>query len=158
MSTNENQANPWNTFRIELEVRIVASPEQVFDALTQNISAWWGAPYLLGNATKIVLEPFVGGRLYEVWGENTGALWANVSKIRPPRELSLVGPIGLPEPSHGITTFQLSPNDNGTVVHFTHEAFGKISQKIEKGYAEGWKDLLLKRLPAYIESATEVLP
>lgn len=155
MNTDRNQGSLWNMFHVELEVRICASPERVFTALTQEISAWWGMPYFLGNAVNIILEPFVGGRLYEVWGENTGALWATVTKIQPPRELCLVGPIGLPEPTHGVTTFLLNSRDDTTIVQFTHEAFGKIGPEIETRHTEGWKDLLLKRLPAYIESSAQ---
>jgi DNA-binding transcriptional ArsR family regulator len=55
---------------VDLAVTIDAAPSQVFDAMTQNLSAWWGAPYLYGDAKDIVLEPKVGGRLYEVWGQD----------------------------------------------------------------------------------------
>src|SRR3990170_200696 len=57
-----------NVIHIEQEITIEAVPERVFEALTQEVSAWWGMPYLQSaTAEALVLEPQVGGRFYEVW-------------------------------------------------------------------------------------------
>ncbi len=53
------------SMHVEQEVTIEASPERVFAALTNELSAWWGAPYLGSDAARaLILEPKIGGRFY----------------------------------------------------------------------------------------------
>ena len=55
--------------RIEQQVVIDAPPARVFAALTKHVSAWWGPPYVIGeDARDLVVEPRIGGRVYEDWG------------------------------------------------------------------------------------------
>jgi DNA-binding transcriptional ArsR family regulator/uncharacterized protein YndB with AHSA1/START domain len=149
--TGTHELGPLESVSIDLELTIAAGPEPVFEALTRNVSAWWGPPYLHGDATDLVLEPRIGGRFYEVWGEDEGVLWATVTSLRRPRELRLVGPIGMPEPTHGVVTFQLEPREDATIVRLRHEAFGKIGAQTRASYEAGWKDLLDIRLRALVE-------
>lgn len=149
--TDTRELGPLESVRIEMEVTIAAAPEPVFEALTRKVSAWWGPPYLHGDATDIVLEPRIGGRFYEVWGEDEGVLWATVTSLRRPRELRLVGPMRMPEPTHGVVTFQLEPRDDATIVRLLHEAFGRIGEQTRASYEAGWKDLLDIRLRPLVE-------
>ena len=58
---------------LSFDVFLDAPPWRVFDALTVNVAAWWGAPHLLAaDATNVVLEPQPGGRFYEEWGPSAG--------------------------------------------------------------------------------------
>ena len=64
----------------------------MFDALTQNVAAWWGVPHLRSaDATNLVLEPQPGGRFVEEWGHRQGALRAVVTAIRQDEHLELTG-------------------------------------------------------------------
>ena len=67
----------------EMEVRISAPASEVWEALTGEVAAWWGGPYLYSAklATDIRMEPRPGGRFYEVWGDEEGALWASVIQV-----------------------------------------------------------------------------
>jgi uncharacterized protein YndB with AHSA1/START domain len=153
--TDKSELSRLESVRIELEVTIAAPAEQVFEALTRSVSAWWGPPYLHEDATDIVLEPKVGGRLYEVWGEDEGILWAIVTRLRRPKELRLVGSMGMLEPTHGVVTFQITPRDEATtIVELTHEAFGRVGEQARASYSAGWKDLLDIRLRAFVERGT----
>jgi Uncharacterized conserved protein len=144
--------NAVDSLNVHLEVTIAASSQVVFDALTKDIATWWGFPFLKRkDAQTIVLEPKVGGRLYEVYGENEGALWGMVTAIKSGEELSLVGSMGMPEPTYGAVTFALEPQGNMTIIKFTHSAFGRISQERKGCYTEGWKELLDVRLRAFVE-------
>ncbi|GHO60012.1 SRPBCC family protein [Ktedonobacter robiniae] len=141
-----------DSLNVHLEITIAASPQKVFEALTTDIAAWWGSPFIKRrDANTIVLEPKVGGRLYEVYGENEGALWGMVSSIRNDEELCLTGSMGMPEPTYGAVTFTLAPQGDSTQVKLTHSAFGRISAERKGCYTEGWKDLLDVRLRAFVE-------
>ncbi len=96
------------SMHIEQEVTIEASPERVFDALTNELSAWWGAPYLVSDAAKaLILEPRIGGRFYEDWGDGQGAQWATVTSIKRNEVLELTGPIGMSGVVQGVVCFEL---------------------------------------------------
>jgi DNA-binding transcriptional ArsR family regulator len=146
------QLNIVNMINTEFDFTFLSSPSRVFDALIHHITAWWGYPYVHQDTTNIILEPFVGGRFYEIWGRNDrGALWATVSFIKQDEELRLVGPIGLPEPSHSVVTMHLKPEGNHTLLHFSLKAFGKFDARIQTTHEAGWKDLLGIRLRAFVE-------
>jgi DNA-binding transcriptional ArsR family regulator/uncharacterized protein YndB with AHSA1/START domain len=149
--TDRHEPGTLESVRIEMEVTIAAAPETVFEALTREVAAWWGQPYLHEDATDLILEPRIGGRFYEVWGEDEGILWATVTSLRRPKELRLVGPLGMPEPTYGVVTFQLEPKHDATTVKLLHEAFGRIGEQIQASYEAGWKDLLDIRLRALVE-------
>jgi Predicted transcriptional regulators len=129
-----------------------ASSEQLFDALTTHIASWWGYPYVHNQATDITLEPCIGGRLYERWeNANDGFLWGRVHLVKSPQELHVVGSLGMDEPTYGVMIFYLEPQKQGTLLHFTLDAFGKVNQQTQESYEAGWKDLLDIRLRAFIE-------
>lgn len=86
-------------------------PRRVFEALTRDITAWWGPPHIVDEerGRDIVLEPRLGGRLYEDWGDSAGALWATVTRVRPDEYLELTGPLGTRRLVLGLITFTLEP-------------------------------------------------
>src|SRR5262249_38181035 len=91
------------------------------------------------------------GRLYEVWGEHEGMLWATVVALKRPQQLQLQGSMMMPEPTYGAIPFQLEAVGQGTVLRLTHQAFGNIGERQQRLYAAGWKDLLDIRLRAFVE-------
>jgi DNA-binding transcriptional ArsR family regulator/uncharacterized protein YndB with AHSA1/START domain len=140
------------SMHVEQEVTIEASPERVFDALTNELPAWWGAPYLVSQAAKaLVLEPKIGGRFYEDWGDGQGAQWAMVTSIKRNERLELTGPIGMGGVVQGVVCFELEAKGNATVVKLSHRAIGEVTEQSQAGYASGWQDLIGTRLKAFVE-------
>jgi uncharacterized protein YndB with AHSA1/START domain len=66
---------------ILLSYEIAARPARVFDALTKEIGAWWTHAFKKGGIVRF--EPRVGGRFYEEWSDETGALYAHVTYFDP---------------------------------------------------------------------------
>lgn len=155
--TMANQPNDQILLRrmqVEQEISINASAERVFEALTQDISAWWGAPYLLTSSPQaIILEPEVGGRLYEQSSSGDGALWATVTTIKKNERLELTGPVGASEALHSMVTFSLEPKNEGeaTLLKLSHQAIGLFGDDTQANYNAGWQDLLGVRLKAFVE-------
>jgi uncharacterized protein YndB with AHSA1/START domain len=140
--------------QVEQEISINASAERVFEAMTQDVSAWWGAPYLLtASPQAIILEPQVGGRLYEQSGSGDGALWATVTTIKKNERLELTGPVGASEALHSVVTFSLEPKNEGeaTLLKLSHQAIGPFGEDTQANYNAGWQDLLGVRLKAFVE-------
>jgi uncharacterized protein YndB with AHSA1/START domain len=144
---------PVNSLDIAQEVKINADHNRVFQALTTQVASWWGAPYLYSELAKdIVLELKLGGRFYEVWGEDDGALWGIVTQIKRNEWLEITGPIGMSGVVHGVLCYELKAQGAGTIVRLSHKAIGQISSKTRSGYSYGWKDLLGTRLKAFVET------
>jgi DNA-binding transcriptional ArsR family regulator/uncharacterized protein YndB with AHSA1/START domain len=137
---------------IEQAIVIKARPALVFAALTNEISTWWRAPYFhRQDAQGIVLEPHLGGRLYEEWGDGEGLLLAIVSTIKRPYELRLSGSMGMPGPVSGVIAFQLEEKAEGTLLKLSHHAFGEIDEQAQANYSAGWSELLGMHLRQFVE-------
>lgn len=155
--TMTNQPNNQVLLRrmeVEQEISINASAERVFEVLTGDISAWWGAPHLLtASPQAIILEPRVGGRFYEQSGSGDGALWATVTTIKKNEYLELTGPMGMSGMLHGVITFSLEPKNGGeaTLLKLSHQAIGQLDDDTQSNYNAGWQDLLGVRLKAFLE-------
>lgn len=154
MTSQPNNQVLLRSMQVEQEVNINASAERVFAALTHDVSAWWGAPYLLtASPQAIILEPQVGGRLYEESGSGDGALWATVTSIKKNEHLVLTGPIGMSGALHSVVTFSLEPKNEGeaTLLKLSHQAIGQLGDDTQSNYDAGWQDLLGARLKAFVE-------
>jgi hypothetical protein len=147
---------------ISRQLEYSAPVEDLWNALTGDLSAWWGAPYLkAASARGMLLEPRVGGRLIEVWGDNPGAadkegsLWGIVSEIAEAELIEVCGPIGMPWPTQGVLLLELERSGDeagaGSSLKLRHRAYGKLSMEMRDDFEFGWKDLLDKRLRAWLE-------
>lgn len=139
---------------IEQEVTIEAPPERVFDALTRDVSAWWGEPHMYdaSRARDIRLDAVLGGRFYEDWGNGEGAVYATVALLRRPERLRLHGGMGMAGAVAGVIDFRLTPQGDGTVVRLVHRAVGEVGDETRAAYSRGWHGLLGERLKGYVES------
>jgi len=145
---------------VQQDVSIEAPPWRVFDALTKDVAAWWGAPspYLAGDPPKrLVLEAELGGRFYEEW-PGGGCLLARVTSLKRADHLELTGPIGRAGTVHGRTRFELKPSESGggTVISLSARVIGEKVD--EASYAEGWNELLSVRLKGFVEAGRRVSP
>ena len=122
----------------------------VFAALTADPGGWWGHPYLHADATGLTLEPQLGGLLVEGW-EGGGTVLATVTGWTDGRYLQLTGPfhLGL---ALGVATFQLSDSLDGTSVQFSFRAIGAIDPQLVERFAEGWTELVGRRLKLLVET------
>src|SRR5688500_14554514 len=65
------------TLDVATDVTIDAPPSRVWDAITR-MGGWW--PHRFRAGSGVVLEPYVGGRFYEDWGDGAGALYGTVAR------------------------------------------------------------------------------
>jgi DNA-binding transcriptional ArsR family regulator len=146
-------------FHLQVRVPIAASAARVFDALTFNLSGWWGAPYLRSaRATNVVLEPQLGGRLFEEWGHRQGFLRGVVTAIRQDERLELAGRIAGSGCVPGVLEISLAPAASGTLVTGAHRGVAEGEAVTAGGeiarLQEAWDELLGVRLQAFVERGT----
>ena len=137
---------------IRQEVLIRAPVDRVFKGLTVQIGEWWSHSYK-DDRKGIYLEPKLGGRFYEDWGDGQGAIYASVSAIESPRMLRLTGPMGMNFPVVGVIEFLLEERGSSTLVKLRHQAVGLIDEEAMQGYQTGWKELLNESFKQHVEGS-----
>jgi DNA-binding transcriptional ArsR family regulator len=139
---------------VALDVSITARRTAVFAALTADPGGWWGHPFLRSDATGITLERRLGGLLVETW-ENGGAVLATVTGWTDDRYLQMAGPFHLGV-ALGIATFELSDRGDGTSLQFSFRAIGAIDRQVVERFADGWTELVGRRLKTLAETGTRL--
>ena len=133
--------------KVEKAIFISARPERVWQAWVGEISQWWKRPYFndAERATGLLLEPRLGGRFVELWGEaGEGYLLGQVVEWLPIQSFAFTWT----ERSWlGIATMvrvELHPEPQGTQLILMHGGFDRLSDGTAQrsGYESGWSDLL----------------
>ncbi len=73
------------------QIDIAAARERVFEAFLHEQHKWYPYNYGGERMQRIVLEPFVGGRCFEDWGDKAGQLYSLVWHYDPPARVCLRG-------------------------------------------------------------------
>lgn len=153
-------ANPaFKSLDIQLEVDIAAPPEQVWRSLTAGIGEWWPAKFYVGTTPKrFLVEPQVGGRVFEDWGDGEGAMFGTVTVFEPNKCLQWAGDMSAEYggPARSVTTFRLAkgPHGNSTTLRFRDTPYGLLSDMALQGLQPGWTWLLTGCLKPWLESGT----
>lgn len=146
------------TVIVQFEIAIGAPPQRVWEALVHETSRWWPSRYYLGEAPRgYFMEDWVGGRVYEDWGDGQGLLWSRVIAIRKGRLLRLVGDAA-PEqlgPARTISSFVLRPQKKGTVIEFQNASIGKTDEKTLGNLEKEWAILLEDCFKPYVEEGKQ---
>lgn len=156
---NHGSSTPAAVHSFELVLELSAPLARVWQALTQEIDAWWRRDFFTSARTRrFVLEARVGGRLYEDAGDGEGLQWGQVIGIEAPTKLDLVGYLS-PEfggPATAYHSFRLSATSSGgTTLRFTDASHGRVDAAQAQMLADGWKMLLAEGLKPYLERSSD---
>ena len=135
---------------VDCSITVAATPERVWKAWVEEMNQWWTKPYYNDHAlvTGLVMEPRLGGRYFEKWGEQgEGYLIGTIVEWLPPRRLAHTwserGWAGI----NTLVRLEFSHAEGGgTMLRCTHEGFERLPDgaKAQHGYQEGWEDLIRK--------------
>jgi DNA-binding transcriptional ArsR family regulator/uncharacterized protein YndB with AHSA1/START domain len=139
---------------IELDVPLQAPPDRVFQALTDEIDAWWS--YRVTIDSHVHLESHVGGHFYEAFNAGGGALYALVTFVKPGEEIRLNGSMGLADQAISNLvhfTVQLQ-QPNSTRLQLTHRFLGRVNAVTVDTFRHSWEELLTQHLKSFVEQGT----
>jgi hypothetical protein len=122
-----------------------------FTVWTARISAWWPADHTLSGATglDVVLEPNVGGRIFERTPNGVEYDWGEVTVWEPPRRLGYLWHLRRDRADATEVEITFTERDGGTLVVIEHRGWDRLGalgpdwREANKG---GWSTLL----PHYI--------
>jgi DNA-binding transcriptional ArsR family regulator/uncharacterized protein YndB with AHSA1/START domain len=143
-----------SAYDVRLEVSIAAPRKRVWTSLTKEISRWWPKHfYTHPEPKRFVVEPHVGGRVFEDWGNDAGGLWGIIIQWRP-GELMQWACDHFPQCGNAgrcIITVELRDAADGTVVHVHDSGYGRMSDSYAGESESGWRELVGTHLKAYVE-------
>jgi uncharacterized protein YndB with AHSA1/START domain len=75
---------------LRLDFTVACSPEHAFATWGERFAQWWPPDHTAtgANDSKVVLEPRVGGRLYERTSGGQEVDWGEITVWEPPRRLA----------------------------------------------------------------------
>ena len=128
------------------ELTIEASPERVFNALTQQdkIACWW--------TDDLSVTPEVGSLAELRFSQGTLVIQFEVAELDNDKKVYWITRQG-PPTGHWVgtsVTWQLTPVHNGTQLVFNHDGFTQADRRYE--ITRGWWEHFLASLKSYLET------
>ena len=138
----------------DLQVKIDADLYHAWEYYFNQINGWWPKDFHTSPKTKrFRVDTFIGGKIYEDYGEGCGLLWGEVIGVDYPYSLQIKG--YLPKESGGPgTTFEkysFIPENGGTIVKYEMDCLGNVSQQSINTLKNNWKMLLERHFLPYCE-------
>jgi uncharacterized protein YndB with AHSA1/START domain len=129
---------------IEIGITVASDVDHAFRTFTEGIGSWWpSATHSLGGerVTAVVLEPGVGGRLYERLDDGTEHDWGEVLEWDEPRGFVCTWQPNLDRPAATEIEVRFEAVEGGTRVTLEHrlwERLGAEAAESRRDYASGW--------------------
>lgn len=142
--------------QFELEIEIDASPDQTWQALTNELPTWWLPDFhVLGPDSTLTFEPVAGKPLIESKPDGSSLMWFNVHWIQPAdRTIALIGH-SAPDwggPAIEMLKLVVAERGGGSVLQVRQTIQGNIDEKKLNSQHDGWQQLFGDGLKRYVES------
>jgi hypothetical protein len=127
---------------------VACSAEHAFDTWTSRFGTWWPRSHSAsGEAdTEVVLEPRVGGRIYEVTSDGREIDWGWITHWEPPRRLGYRWHIRRDRADATDVEIRFVPHTGSSArIEITHtgwERLGADGSRWRDANAAGWSGLL----------------
>lgn len=144
---------------LTLTFAIDCDPSHAFSVWTAQIDRWWPRGHSVsGDPTAIVLEPGVGGRIYEVTADGTEIDWGEITSWDPPDAFGYLWHIRRDRSDATDVALRFAPTGDGRtrleIVHTGWERLGAGAQEWRDANRNGWGGLV-PHLIAYIGASAD---
>lgn len=138
---------------VEQEIVLPATPTEVYDAVTGDISAWWDH-HFSEHPKRFYLEAKPRGCFCEIFNDaDDGVQHATVIDAERGKRLRFDGPLGLSGSAVSVvTTYEFRAEGTGTRLHVSVHVAGEMGPFGGKEVDAVWHHFLFERLKPYIES------
>ena len=143
-----------DVFSFDKELTLPGTPEEIFDAVTGDISGWWDHSFS-ENPLQFYIDPIPGGGFWEIFDEEgNGVLHATVTAADRGKLLRFDGPLGLAGKAiQMVTTYTFeSVGEDSTLMKISLHAAGEVTDGLPELVESVWDHFLYERLKPYIES------
>jgi uncharacterized protein YndB with AHSA1/START domain len=143
------------SFHVEQEVLIEAPRARVWAAL-MDPESWWKHRFD-GPPCRLVLEARPGGRFYQAWPGEEGAVFGHVTFLKSPEVIRLSGPLGMTTPVSSVYEWRLEDLGEATMLKLSHRVVGLLDEEYAQNHEQGWR-VLWEGLKALAERGERVAP
>jgi len=155
IAQNQQNIKPkFDVFSFDKEVTLPGTPENIFDAVTGDISGWWDH-HMSEHPKKLFIEPKPGGGFWEIFDdEGNGVLHATVIYADRGKKLRFDGPLGLSGNAiQMVTTYEFEPIGNdSTLFKVSVHAAGEVEEGTPALVEKVWEHFIYEQFKPYIES------
>jgi activator of Hsp90 ATPase-like protein len=134
------------TAPLELAFDLDCRPTEAFDVWTDRFSAWWPDDHTVtGDPAVVVLEPRLGGRIYERAHDGTEHEWGEVTAWEPPGRLCYLWHLHRDRSDATEVEIRFVGLESGTRVEIEHrgwERLGADGSAWRERNQTGWQTLL----------------
>ena len=96
------------------------------------------------------MEPRIGGKVYEDWGNGAGVIWYEIFALNPGVSLDLHGQMGIPYgPAVTLLHLELVSSAEGTRLKVSDSTIGAAGDPSEK--SAGWQQIFGAGLKSFVE-------
>lgn len=138
---------------LRLAYDVACSPEHAFRTWTERFGSWWPRGHSVsGDPEAVVLEPGVGGRIYERTKDGGEVDWGEITAWDEPRGLAYLWHIRRDRRDATDVAIAFVAAAGGTRIEITHtgwERLGAEGPAWRDANAGGWNGLL----PHFVEAA-----
>lgn len=150
----ESTETKYGVFSFNKEITLPGIPEEIFDAVTGDISGWWDHS-VSEDPLEFYIDPIPGGGFWEIFDEEgNGILHATVTAADRGKLLRFDGPLGLAGKAiHLVTTYTFKlVGEDSTLLKVSVHAAGEITDGIPELVEGVWDHFIFERLKPYIEA------
>jgi uncharacterized protein YndB with AHSA1/START domain len=133
---------------LRLSFVIGCSPEHAFEVWTTRVSTWWPKAHSVSGSpdTLVVLEPHLGGRLFERTPDGVEVDWGEITLWSPPLRLGYLWHIHRDRSDATDVELTFVDLGNGTtrldIVHSGWERLGAEGASWREANTGGWSALM----------------
>jgi uncharacterized protein YndB with AHSA1/START domain len=122
---------------LRLDFHVACSPEHAFATWGERFALWWPRSHnASGEAdARVVLEPRVGGRIYERTASGRELDWGEIVAWEPPRRLAYLWHIRWARADATEVEISFTPDAHGTRVEIVHGGWDRLGAG-----AAAWRD------------------
>ena len=139
----------------QVKITVLQDVAHTWEYFFNQISNWWPKSYFTSERTlRFQIETFIGGRMFEDFGEGDGLIWANVIGVDYLKSVDLRGSLTRSFGGPAITfgRFEVSSENGSTTLSYTCDFIGDIESESIESIREGWQSLLEKHFKPYCRS------
>jgi uncharacterized protein YndB with AHSA1/START domain len=134
------------TEAIRFAFDVGCAPEHAFDVWAGRIDSWWPRDHTVGPAATVILQPAVGGRIYERDAKGVEHDWGVVTAWDRPARLAYTWHLGGdPEEATDVEIRFLAAGPNTTRVEVEHSGWDRLGDHAGPGRDRnraGWESLV----------------
>ena len=158
LAFSENKPLPYGAFLVTQEVTLPGNPEQIYDAITGDISSWWDHSFSQ-SPQRLYLEAQPGGGFWEIFDDQgNGVKHATVIFAARGKYLRFDGPLGLSGRAiQLVTTYKFNPVGNdSTHLEVSVHAAGEMEEGTAETVDQVWYHFMFERFIPFVENGMKM--